>query len=157
MMAADAFVIERATGAPDVDAVAALEAASFTNPWTRQMLADELARNEFARLYVLRLPGIPVAGFCACWIVVDELHINTIAVAAEHRGRGLGSALMRHIMQDVMEQGVTRATLEVRESNRAARQLYESLGFVRVGVRPGYYTEPPEDALILWRDLGKSG
>ena len=156
-MTVDAFVIERATGDPDVDAVAALEAASFTNPWTRQMLADELARNEFARLYVLRLPGIPVAGFCACWIVVDELHINTIAVAAEHRGRGLGSALMRHIMQDVTEQGVIRATLEVRESNRAARQLYESLGFVAAGVRHGYYTEPPEDALILWRELGKPG
>ena len=156
-MTVDAFVIERATGDPDVEAVAALEAASFTNPWTRQMLADELARNEFARLYVLRLPGIPVAGFCACWIVVDELHINTIAVAAEHRGRGLGSALMRHIMQDVMEQGVTRATLEVRESNQAARRLYESLGFVGAGVRRGYYTEPPEDALILWRELGKPG
>jgi len=156
-MTEDVFVIERVTGDPDVDAVAALEAASFTNPWTRQMLADELARNEFARLYVLRLPGIPVAGFCACWIVVDELHINTIAVAAEHRGRGLGSALMRHIMQEVRAQGVIRATLEVRESNRAARQLYERLGFVSAGVRHGYYTEPPEDALILWRELGQPG
>ena len=156
-MPVDAFVIERASGDADLDAVAALEAASFTNPWTRQMLGDELARTEFARLYVLRLPGIPVAAFCACWIVVDELHINTIAVAAEHRGRGLGSALMRHIMQEVMEQGITRATLEVRESNRSARQLYESLGFVSAGVRPGYYTEPPEDALILWRELGTLG
>ena len=152
-----AFVIERGTADPDLDAVAALEAASFTNPWTRQMLGDELARNEFARLYVLRLPNVPVAAFCACWIVVDELHINTIAVAAEHRGRGLGSALMRHILRDVTGQGVTRATLEVRESNRAARQLYASLGFVSAGVREGYYTEPVEDALILWRDLAESG
>jgi ribosomal-protein-alanine N-acetyltransferase len=88
---------------------------------------------------------------------VDELHINTIAVAAEHRGRGLGSALMRHIMQDVVDQGVTRATLEVRESNRAARQLYESLGFISAGIRRGYYTEPAEDALILWRELEKAG
>jgi [ribosomal protein S18]-alanine N-acetyltransferase len=156
-MSGNAFVVERASGDADVDAVAALEAASFTNPWTRQMLGDELARNEFARLYVLRLPGIPVAGFCACWIVVDELHINTIAVAAEHRGRGLGSALMRHIMQEVVDQGVTRATLEVRESNHAARHLYERLGFVPAGVRHGYYTEPPEDALILWRELEKQG
>jgi ribosomal-protein-alanine N-acetyltransferase len=155
-MNADTFVIERATSDEDVDDVAALEAASFTNPWTRQMLAEELSRNEFARLYVLRLPDVRVAGFCACWIVTDELHINTIAVAAEHRGQGLGSALMRHIMRDVAGQGVTRATLEVRESNRPARQLYERLGFVAAGIRHGYYTEPVEDALILWRELGKS-
>jgi ribosomal-protein-alanine N-acetyltransferase len=155
-MNADRLVIERTTSDEDLDAVAALEAASFTNPWTRQMLADELSRNEFARLYALRLPGIRVAGFCACWIVMDELHINTIAIAAEHRGRGLGSALMRHIMRDVAGQGVTRATLEVRESNRPARQLYERLGFVTAGVRHGYYTEPVEDALILWRELEKS-
>ncbi len=156
-MNADPFVIERTTSDEDLDAVAALEAASFTNPWTRQMLADEISRNEFARLYVLRLPGIRVAGFCACWIVMDELHINTIAIAAEHRGRGLGSALMRHIMRDVAGQGVTRATLEVRESNRPARHLYTRLGFVTAGVRHGYYTEPVEDALILWRELEKFG
>jgi ribosomal-protein-alanine N-acetyltransferase len=59
-------------------------------------------------------------------------------------------------MRDVAGQGVTRATLEVRESNRPARQLYERLGFVAAGIRHGYYTEPVEDALILWRELGKS-
>jgi ribosomal-protein-alanine N-acetyltransferase len=144
--------IERVASDADLDAVAALEAGSFTNPWTRQMLADELARNEFARVYVLRLPGMPVAAFCACWIVADELHINTIAVAPDQRRRGLGTALMQHILREVSAEGVRRATLEVRQSNDAARKLYERLGFKLTGIRPRYYTQPEEDALILWRE-----
>lgn len=139
----------------DLDGVATLEAACFTNPWTREMLAGELARNQFARVYVLRLPDTPVAAFCACWLVVDELHINTIAVAPEHRRRGLASALMRHILDDVAEEGIRRATLEVRRSNEAAQQLYSALGFTVAAVRPGYYTQPDEDALIMWREEGQ--
>ena len=146
------IVIEQIHDERDLEDVAALEAASFTNPWTREMLAGELARNPFARVYVLRVPGAPVAAFCACWLVVDELHINTIAVAEAHRRQGLALALMRHILTAVSSEGVQRATLEVRRSNEAAQKLYEKLGFVHAGVRPGYYTQPDEDALILWRD-----
>lgn len=149
------FVIERMQTESDLDGVATLEAACFTNPWTREMLAGELARNQFARVYVLRLPDTPVAAFCACWLVVDELHINTIAVAPEHRRRGLASALMRHILDDVAEEGIRRATLEVRRSNEAAQQLYSALGFTVAAVRPGYYTQPDEDALIMWREEGQ--
>lgn len=146
------FIIERIGSERDLDEVAALEAACFTNPWTREMLAAELARNPFARVYVLRLPDTPVAAFCACWIVVDELHINTIAVAAGHRRKGLATTLMRHILREVEHEGIRRATLEVRRSNEAARELYATLGFRVAGVRPGYYTQPDEDALIMWRD-----
>ena len=146
------IVIEQLQDDRDLDAVADLEAASFTNPWTRDMLSGELARNPFARVYVLRFPGIRVAAFCACWLVVDELHVNTIAVAEEYRRQGLALALMRHILTAVGAEGVKRATLEVRRSNVTAQKLYERLGFVQAGVRPGYYTQPDEDALILWRD-----
>lgn len=146
------YVIERIASEQDLDAVAALEADCFTNPWTREMLAAELARNQFARVYVLRLPGTPVAAFCACWIVVDELHINTIAVAHEHRRKGLATALMDRILHEVEAEGIRRATLEVRRSNEAARQLYSALGFRVAAVRPGYYTQPDEDALIMWRE-----
>jgi [ribosomal protein S18]-alanine N-acetyltransferase len=149
------FVIERLASDGDLDAVAALEAECFTNPWTRDMLAAELARNRFARVYVVRVADTPVAAFCACWIVVDELHINTIAVAFPHRRKGLGLALMRHILQDVAGEGIRRATLEVRRSNEAARRLYASLGFRVAAVRPGYYTHPDEDALIMWRDAAE--
>ena len=146
------FVIERLATEQDLDAVSALEAECFTNPWTRDMLSAELARNQFARVYILRLPDTPVAAFCACWIVVDELHINTIAVARQHRRQGLGKALMLHILDEMSGEGIQRATLEVRRSNDAARQLYSALGFRVAAVRPGYYTHPDEDALIMWRD-----
>jgi ribosomal-protein-alanine N-acetyltransferase len=150
------LVIEPLANDSDLDAVAALEAASFSNPWTREMLAAELARNPFARVYVARQPGIPVVAFCACWIVVDELHINTIAVAGGFRRRGLGRALMRHVLADMEAEGIRRATLEVRQSNEPARRLYETLGFTLAGIRPGYYTQPEEDALILWREAPKT-
>jgi ribosomal-protein-alanine N-acetyltransferase len=136
---------------PELDAVARLEAASFTNPWTRDMLARELEEPTSARVYVLRLPDGPVAAFCSCWVIADELHINTIAVDPGRRRQGFGTALMRLTLAAVAAEGVVRATLEVRRSNVAAQRLYEQLGFQVAGVRKGYYTQPEEDALILWR------
>jgi ribosomal-protein-alanine N-acetyltransferase len=146
------MTIERLQGAEDLDAVVALEAASFSNPWTRAMLERELEPPTAARVYVLRLPGVRVAAFCSCWVVGGELHVNTIAVDAGLRRQGLGNALMRHVLREVEDEGVTRATLEVRPSNVPALRLYERLGFAVAAVRPRYYTHPEEDALILWRD-----
>jgi [ribosomal protein S18]-alanine N-acetyltransferase len=148
-MSATSMVIERLAGEEDLDAVAALEAATFTNPWTRDMLARELRESAVARVYVLRLPAERVAAFCSCWVILDELHINTIGVAAPHRRHGLATALMRHVIADASADGVIRATLEVRRSNEPAQALYRSLGFTNTGVRKGYYTLPDEDALIL--------
>jgi [ribosomal protein S18]-alanine N-acetyltransferase len=142
-------VIERVSDPADLDAVAALEAATFTNPWTREMLDRELQQSDVARVYVVRLPGCPVAAFCACWLVFDELHINTIAVDVRHRRKGLASALMRHLLADAAASGARRTFLEVRRSNEPAQRLYESLGFVVSGERRNYYTQPEEDALIL--------
>lgn len=146
------ILIERVAGPEDLTAVALLEAACFTNPWTRDMLERELSQSDVARVYVLRLPGETVAAFCSCWILFDELHINTIAVAPGRRRQGLATALMRHVMADAARGGVRRATLEVRRSNEAARRLYAALGFSEAGVRRGYYASPEEDALILWRE-----
>jgi ribosomal-protein-alanine N-acetyltransferase len=78
-------------------------------------------------------------------------------VADDHRRRGLATALMRHILMVVEEEGIRRATLEVRRSNTAARQLYAQLGFLQTAERPGYYTQPDEDALILWRESPPRG
>ena len=146
------MIVERMSGDSDLDAVAALEASSFTNPWTREMLERELVQPTSARVYVLRLPDARVAAFCSCWVIVDELHINTIAVDVSRRRQGLGRALMQHILTAVAGEGVRRATLEVRRSNLAALRLYEDLGFEVAGVRKRYYTNPEEDALILWRE-----
>lgn len=152
------LVIERVAGDTDLDAIVALEAASFTNPWPREMLARELAESAVSRLYVLRTGDGAVVGFCLCWVIVDELHINTIAVDPAVRRQGLATRLMRHVMAEAARDGARRATLEVRRSNTAAIALYGRVGFAVCAARPGYYTAPEEDALILWREgLGNAG
>jgi ribosomal-protein-alanine N-acetyltransferase len=143
------MVIERISEAADLDAVAALESATFTNPWTREMLERELRQSDVARIYVVRLPGSPVAAFCACWLVHDELHINTIAVDAHVRRQGIATALMKHLLADAASLGARRTYLEVRRSNLPAQRLYESLGFNVTAVRRNYYSQPEEDALVL--------
>jgi [ribosomal protein S18]-alanine N-acetyltransferase len=148
----DGLVLAPLGGETDLDAVADLEARCFTNPWTRDALARELARSDVARVFVARLPGEPVAAFCSCWFVADELHVNTIAVDPPHRRSGIASSLMRYVIAEAARHGARRATLEDRASTDPARKLYESLGFVVSAVRPRYYTQPDEDALILWKD-----
>jgi ribosomal-protein-alanine N-acetyltransferase len=150
------MVIERICEPEDLDAVAALEASTFTNPWTREMLERELQQSAVARVYVARLPERRVAAFCACWLVYDELHINTIAVDPELRRQGLATALMNHIMEQAAAEGATRTYLEVRRSNLPAQALYERLGFTVAGIRRGYYTSPEEDALVLVRAMSNS-
>jgi [ribosomal protein S18]-alanine N-acetyltransferase len=145
-------VIERITESDDLDAVAALEAATFTNPWTREMLERELRQSDVARVYVLRLPGRPVAAFCACWVVYDELHINTLAVDPQLRRQGLATLLMRRLLAEAAREGAQRALLEVRRSNEIAQRLYTSLGFTVTATRRNYYTQPEEDALVLMRE-----
>jgi ribosomal-protein-alanine N-acetyltransferase len=83
---------------------------------------------------------------------VDELHVNTLVVDRPYRRRGLGVTLMRWVIAEAVRRGVRRATLEVRESNDAARGLYETLGFQVMARRPQYYSQPAEDALILWHE-----
>jgi ribosomal-protein-alanine N-acetyltransferase len=146
------IVIERLTQEADLDLVATLEARCFTNPWSRDMLARHLAESQTTRIFLLRLPAVRVAAFCSCWFLVDELHVNTLVVDYPFRRQGLGGRLMHHVLVDAARSGARRATLEVRESNEAARCLYERLGFTVTAKRPNYYTQPEEDALILWRE-----
>jgi ribosomal-protein-alanine N-acetyltransferase len=84
--------------------------------------------------------------------VVDEIHINNVAIRPALRGKGIGTQLMQRVFEEARRLGARRATLEVRASNDGARRLYERLGFYVAGRRPNYYSQPVEDALILWRD-----
>jgi [ribosomal protein S18]-alanine N-acetyltransferase len=136
----------------DLDAVVALESESFTNPWPRETLVWELENSDVTRAYLLRDDSGVITAFCVCWVIFDELHINTVAVAPAARRRGLAAALLRHVIADAVASGATRATLEVRASNAAALALYQRLGFRVAATRPGYYVKPDEDALILWRE-----
>jgi len=144
--------IERLSDERDVDAIVALETESFTNPWSRETLLWELRNSDVTYIYVLRRDEGDVVAFCICWMLFDELHINTVAVAPSERRRGLAKALLRHVFAEAALRGVRRATLEVRTSNSAALRLYEGLGFQVTSTRPRYYTNPEEDALILWRE-----
>ena len=151
------FSIEPLRGDCDLDGVLEVEAESFTSPWTRDMYTWELQDPARCHIYVVRTPEHAVAGFCAFWLVLDEIHINNVALRPGLRGRGLGTALMRHVFGEARRLGARRATLEVRVSNSGARRLYERLGFSVAGTRRNYYSNPVEDALILWLDLDKVG
>ena len=147
------YWIDPLTGDEDLDGLLAVEAESFTNPWTRAMYAWELQNRSVCHIYVVRTPEAPVVGFCAFWLVVDEIHVNNVALLPQHRGHGMGTALLRHILEEGRRLGAKRATLEVRASNEGARRLYERLGFTVSATRQGYYTNPVEDALIYWLNL----
>jgi ribosomal-protein-alanine N-acetyltransferase len=136
----------------DLDDVLAIEEASFTSPWTRQMFQWELQNVGVSYGYVLRTSGWHVAAFCTIWVVVDEIHINNVAVRPQCRGGGAGRTLLEFVLRLGAGLGARRATLEVRRSNAAALKLYERLGFAVAGVRNNYYANPTEDALILWRE-----
>jgi len=84
--------------------------------------------------------------------VLDELHVNNLAVLPAYRGLGAATALLSHVLAEGARLGARRTTLEVRRSNETARRLYEHFGFSVAGVRRGYYTQPDEDALVLRRE-----
>lgn len=136
----------------DLDAIVALEADAFTNPWSRDTLVWELRHSDVTRLYVLRSEDGLVRAFCSCWVIFEELHLNTVAVAIAARRRGLATALLEYVISEAQASGAVRATLEVRASNTPALGLYARLGFHVSANRPGYYSKPEEDALILWKE-----
>ncbi len=121
------------------------------------MYDSELRNPDVCHIYVARISGCQVAGFCAFWLVVDQMHINNLAVRPFYRGRGLGSALISHSLTEAFRFGVKFSMLEVRRSNTEARKLYERFGFEVVGTRLTYYKNPIEDALVLRRDEKVSG
>jgi ribosomal-protein-alanine N-acetyltransferase len=144
-------VIERMQSHVDLEAVLEVEQQSFNNPTTREWYVSELQRPEVCYVYVIRTPDCPVAGFCAFWKVLDQIHINNLAIRPDFRQRGLARLLLVKVLEEASGLGAASATLEVRRSNAAARRLYESAGFRLTGVRTSYYTKPIEDALILTR------
>lgn len=148
--AATGFTVTRATSEDDLSAVAALQRQTFTNPWAVEAIRWELERTDVARLYLLHESHGSLVGYCACWIIFDELHINSLAVDEAWRRQGAARRLLDYVFGEALAVGARSATLEVRQSNLAARALYEGLGFRVEAVRRDYYREPREDALILW-------
>lgn len=134
----------------DLDAAVVIERASFPLPWSRAMFADELSRAD--RVWIAAETGGRLCGYAGATWHADEAHIMNLAVESAHREQGLATALLSKLLEQLVRNGVHRATLEVREHNDAALRLYESAGFRAVGARPGYYSETGEDAVIMWTD-----
>jgi ribosomal-protein-alanine N-acetyltransferase len=145
------IIVDPLTSPDELDGLLAVEETSFTNPWTREMYLAELENTGVSYVFVAREATGHIVGFCSFWRVLDELHINNLAVLPMYRRRGVASAILGRVFDEARVLGANRATLEVRRSNDAARQLYERFGFAVAGVRRGYYRNPEEDALVLWR------
>lgn len=135
----------------DVEEVLKIEKESFPTPWSRGAFIGELTQNPLALYLVGKFEGRLVC-YAGAWLIHGEAHITNIAVAASERGKGCGEAMCRALLAAVYARGATKATLEVRLSNLPAQSLYQKLGFRAVGVRPGYYTDTNEDALIMWQE-----
>jgi ribosomal-protein-alanine N-acetyltransferase len=146
------YVLARSTEA-DLDAVLAIERLSSRAPWAKAAFADELDR-PWARLELLRhgSTGRAVA-FCNYWLVADELHILNVAVLPEERRRGHAARLLGHMLDEALRNQARVISLEVRVSNQAAKALYRKFGFREVGVRPKYYANDGEDALLMDLEL----
>jgi GNAT superfamily N-acetyltransferase len=114
------YWIDRLDTDADLDGVLEVESESFTNPWTREMYTWELQNRAVCHIFVARLRDCAVAGFCAFWLVLDEIHINNVAVRPQFRGVGIGSALLRHALAEARQLGARRATKSVPRTTRRA-------------------------------------
>lgn len=136
----------------DIDAVYAIEEASFKTPWTRNAFEDEIVKNTLAIYYVVESEG-HVVGYGGMWMVMDELHITNVAIEPAHRGKGLSKKIMHALIDYGQSNRFSHMTLEVREHNQVAISLYEKLGFIIAGKRPKYYFDTGEDAFVMWKEL----
>jgi ribosomal-protein-alanine N-acetyltransferase len=135
----------------DIPAVHAIERSSFAVPWPDDAYRSEIMTNRLAS-YVVARAGDAVIGFAGLWVMVDEGHITTFAVDPRWRRRGVGQRLLLALLELAGARRAREATLEVRLSNMPARRLYEKYGFRPVGIRPRYYSDNGEDALIMTTD-----
>ena len=136
----------------DLNAIEQIERASYPTPWSRSMFAGELAKPSSISLGAFDEGSGDLIGYLVISRYVDAWHVMNVAVAPEHRRRGIARTLLDRLFELTASDERRGYTLEVRVSNDGAIKLYESLGFVARGMRRGYYTDNREDALIMWRD-----
>lgn len=134
----------------DLEAVMEIEEKCFILPWSKLSFLHELLDNERAYYYVA-VKDQQILGYIGMWIVLDEGHITNLAVHPSYRRQGVGRALLKNLAFEGKKMGLNYLTLEVRISNLPAQILYKEVGFVEAGVRPGYYQDNREDALIMWK------
>ncbi len=134
----------------DLAEVRTIETLSFSNPWSENTFRGEIQNTPVSfPMVVVEKPGDRLVGYIVYWHVHEDVQVNNVAVHPDFRGRGVGEALMRHVIDKVRASGATFVTLEVRVSNRPAVTLYKKLGFEILGERKNYYTHPDEDAYMM--------
>lgn len=158
MSGATSVRIERARE-PDLREIADIEQRSFSDPWSVGAFRDVLSHSRIYFACAREEPDVPsgasrVVGYVVAWFAGGEGEIANLAVDADARDRGIGSALLDAALDEGRRQGAGQVFLEVRSSNLRARQLYESRGFTEVGRRRRYYRRPVEDAVVLRRAIG---
>jgi ribosomal-protein-alanine N-acetyltransferase len=138
----------------DLEAVMEIERLSFQSPWSRQVFLEELAR-DFAHVDLVRDTATgEVVAFGNYWHVADELHVLNIATHPRLRRAGHATRMLAHMIDFARREICRCVTLEVRRSNVAAQRLYRRFAFRSIGVRPHYYAEDQEDAIVMLLDLG---
>lgn len=134
----------------DIPQVMEIERLSFTIPWSEASFENEVEKNLSAR-YIVAKTDDKIVGYGGMWIILDEGHITNIAVHPDYRGTGIGNLLVEGLIDTAKNEGVGAITLEVRRNNTAAKKLYKKYGFEFAGIRPRYYSDNGEDAIIMWK------
>ncbi len=143
------MVIYRRMTPEDVPVISRLEEETFSMPWSASSFLEMISKED-ARYYVAEKDG-KILGGCGVLMIAGEGNITNVVIAPEARNQGIGTAMLRHLMAEGDQEGLTAYTLEVRISNVAAIHVYEKLGFESAGIRPGFYEKPVEDAIIYWK------
>jgi [ribosomal protein S18]-alanine N-acetyltransferase len=133
----------------DIPEVVRIERASFATTWPSNAFYNELSTNKLAHYFVGRVNRSIVA-YGGIWVIFEDSHITTIAVDPGYRGRNYGDRMLLHLLDEAIARDAAWMTLEVRESNTAAQQLYRKYGFTTVSTRKGYYSDNNENALVMW-------
>lgn len=134
----------------DADAVSEVEKQCFSVPWSRQSFWEECSNKDTIYLVAVDKKLEKIVGYVGCWVLLDEGDITNVAVATAYRGQGIARKILLELVKILKSKQVNSMTLEVRVSNAPAIKLYEGLNFKSVGRRPKYYTNPVEDAEIMW-------
>lgn len=134
----------------DIDDIVEIEKEVFTTPWTREAFLIEIRENKLAYYLVIEIDKKVVA-YGGIWLILNEGHITNIAVKEAYRGQGLGGRIVEGLIYHCMLRQIEAMTLEVRKSNLVAQNLYRKYGFEEAGIRPRYYQDNNEDAIIMWR------
>ncbi|MFT3836293.1 MAG: ribosomal protein S18-alanine N-acetyltransferase [Myxococcaceae bacterium] len=135
----------------DLPRVMAIEQVAFSNPWSYEMVKKELS-HDWSTVLLAEL-GDELLGFAIFWLVVDELHVLNVATAHAHRRKGVAKTVMQAALDVGAAHRCRIATLEVRRGNQGAIALYSGLGFKPVGMRPAYYSDDREDAILMVKDF----